>query len=296
MRRDVVTAWVILSVFFATPLSYADAPDSRLSLSVLKNMTYRSAWTQSKKARLTDGTYSEQAAPGSATRTTVALTDKVRYGELDGRRVAAVVLVTDPGGSGTFYDLAVVVLRKGTPVNIAVTSLGDRIKVNSLSVEKNGVTVDMVTQAPGAPMSSPPTREITQTYALHGEKLVLVSAGGRQPEGHLSGTAWRWERLQRSTGETIVIDHPESYTIEFLPEDKVSIRADCNRGSGTYKVVGNELTISIMVLTRAACPPESLSDHYIGDLNETASFVLDDGNLRLNLKMDGGSMVFVGGK
>jgi heat shock protein HslJ len=207
MSRDTAIACVILLVFFTTARSHAHEPNSRLSLSALKNMTYSSEWTQSKNARLIDGAYSEQAAPGSATR----------------------------------------------------------------------------------------TREITQRYALRGNRLVLLSSRNGEPEARLSGTRWRWGKFRRSDGETIDVDQPENYTIAFLPEGKVSVRADCNRGSGTYRVMGDELSISIMVLTRAACPPESLSDHYVRNLNDVASYVLEGDKLDLNLKMDGGSMVFFEG-
>ena len=90
------------------------APDG-LDRPALANATYQSQFTQDGTAPLTDGQYSEAAAPGSATMTTVTLTDNITYGQLEGRDVAVVVLVTDPGGSGTFYDLAVVVNQDGTP-------------------------------------------------------------------------------------------------------------------------------------------------------------------------------------
>ncbi len=294
MRRGALGACLTLLVLFSAIHLYANEPRAGLSLTTLKNMTYKSEFTQSKRVKLVDGTYSEQAAPGSATWTRVTLADKAAYGTLNGKPAAAVILVTDPGGSGTFYDLAAVIVRKDKPVNVALTNLGDRVTINALSIQENRIIVDLVTQGAHTPMASP-SRQVMQTYSLHGKSLVLVSSKNGEPAASLSGTIWQWETLQGSTKETIAVDRPGNYTIAFLPDGKVSIRADCNRGSGTYRVKGNHLAISILALTRAACPPESLSDQYIRYLNDVASYAFESGRVSLNLKMGGGSMVFTPG-
>src|SRR5690242_5804291 len=73
-----------------------------LSPSALANAEYQSEYTKSGTVKLENGEYREPVAPGSATETVVQLTKYVAYGELDGQPAAAVVLVTNPGGSGTF--------------------------------------------------------------------------------------------------------------------------------------------------------------------------------------------------
>jgi hypothetical protein len=148
--------------------------DFALGEAALKNMEYRSEWTQSGTAPLTDGEYREQAAPGSATETIVQLTPFVAYGELNGQPAAAVVLVTDPGGSGTFYELAVVTEQDGQPVHVASASLGDRVQINSIAVENNQIVVDMVHHGPQDPMCCP-TEHVVQTYELQGNQLVQTS-------------------------------------------------------------------------------------------------------------------------
>ncbi len=141
----------------------------------LANMEYKSEYTAGGTAPLEDGTYSEEAAPGSASKIEVSLTDQVAVGELNGQPAAAVVLVTNPGGSGTFYDLAVVMEQDGTPVNVATTSLGDRVQINSIAIEDNQVVVDMVQSGPTDPMCCP-TEHVINTYALEGDELVETSS------------------------------------------------------------------------------------------------------------------------
>ena len=84
------------------------------------------------------------------------------------------VLVTDPGGSGTFYDLAVVMEEDGQPVNVATHSLGDRVEIQALSIVGNEIIVEMVNQGPDDPMCCP-TQQVVQTYALEGDQLVQTS-------------------------------------------------------------------------------------------------------------------------
>ena len=147
-----------------------------LSFGSLKNMDFRSGFTVSGRAPLNNGEYRETGAQGSASETTVRLVEQVAYGELpDGQVAAAVVLATNSGGSGTFYELALVVDLNGAPLNIASVFLGDRIKLNSLKFENGQVLVDMVKQGPNDPMCCP-TLRVLQKYALQGAELALVSS------------------------------------------------------------------------------------------------------------------------
>ena len=145
-----------------------------LSLDAIMNMDFQSEWTELGSAKLVDGKYREPAAAGSAIELAITLTNLVASGELNGQPIAAVVLKTEPGGSGTFYDLAIAALVDGNPVNVATVSLGDRVIVNTLAIEGNEVVVDMVTHGPNDPMCCP-TQEVIQRYALEDGKLKQTS-------------------------------------------------------------------------------------------------------------------------
>jgi heat shock protein HslJ len=147
---------------------------AKLDPMMLANIEYKSQFTQSGMAPLTDGEYREQAAPGSATETVVTITEHIAHGQLNGQDAAAVILVADPGGSGTFYDLAVVVEQDGAPVNVATTLLGDRVQIKALSIAGNEIIVEVVTHGPEDPMCCP-TQDAVQTYALEGQELVKTS-------------------------------------------------------------------------------------------------------------------------
>ena len=152
------TGWPI-----ASPMSVG----SRLNRSELQNASYPSDWTADGTAPLVDGEYREQAAPGSATETVVQLSDMVALGDLDGdgRADAAVVLISQPGGSGTFFDLVAVLDKQGEAVPVASEFLGDRIELKSLRIEDGEIVVDMVTQGPDDPLCCP-TQEETRRYSI----------------------------------------------------------------------------------------------------------------------------------
>jgi hypothetical protein len=135
---------------------------------------YQTEWTPEGRVRLQDGEYRAPAAPGSASEIVVALTEHLAVGELNGETAAAVIVYSSGGGSGTFYELHVMVERDGQPYDVAWTQLGDRVQVNSLAIEGNEIVVDMVTHGPDDPMCCP-TKQVVQTYALQGETLVQTS-------------------------------------------------------------------------------------------------------------------------
>ncbi|MBI2908693.1 MAG: hypothetical protein HYX92_13710 [Chloroflexi bacterium] len=151
-------------------------PGARLTAEALRNAEYPSEFTRSRRARLVEGAYEETIVPGAASKIRVRLSDWVASGDLDRDRLAdaAVVLATDPGGSGTFYHLIAVLNRRGAPEPAASVLLGDRVQIRSVSIASRMIVVNMVTQGPGDPMAQP-TLEVTRRYRLEGNELKLVS-------------------------------------------------------------------------------------------------------------------------
>jgi basic membrane protein A len=145
-----------------------------VTLEDLKNIEYQVDYTANGRARLVNGQFREPAAPGSATEVVIILSDVIAFGDLngDGAGDAAAVLISDPGGSGTFYDLAIVIEQNGNPVNVATTLLGDRLIINALTIEGDEVVVDMVTQSPQDPLCCP-SQQLTRRYKLESNLVEL---------------------------------------------------------------------------------------------------------------------------
>jgi heat shock protein HslJ len=241
---------------------------------------------------LVNGDYRGPAAPGSAAETVVKLTDARAFGKLGGKEAGAVVLVTDPGGSGTFYDLALLIKKPQGWINQDIAFLGDRIKIHSLAITDNHIGVDMTTQGPGDAMCCP-TLHVVQRFVLRDNRLIKTSQGFRgKADQLLIGTVWRWQQTLYNNDTKAVPPNSGNYTLNLLPDGKVSIRADCNLGGGVYRLDESKISIEITHTTRAACPPESLEQNYIRDLNATACYDMERDFLYLHLKNDTGTMKF----
>jgi heat shock protein HslJ len=258
----------------------------------LANATYKSDWTQSGTAHLTNGEWSEPAAPGSATQTTVMLSDHISHGDLNDQQAAAAVLVTDPGGTGTFYDLALLVKGPEGWRNVAIALLGDRVKVHSLAIEDNEIVVDLTTHGPDDAMCCP-TLQVLRRFALKDDQLT--TSPGDAPEKTdepIVGILWKWQQTVYNNDTKAVPPNPNQYTFHLLPDAKVSIRSDCNIVGGRYTLKGSQISIDILATTMAACPPGSLADEFIKDLNVAAIYFTQGDNLFIDLMYDTGTMRF----
>lgn len=121
--------------------------------------------------------------------------------------------------------------------------------------------------------------------------LALVACG-RQSE--IVGTTWQWEAFQ-DTAEVndLTVPDPENYTLTLNEDGTASIKADCNQVTWTYELDGSQLTFDTTgPSTLAMCAEGSLDTQYLERLGATASYVMEDGKLYLNLWADAGNLVF----
>ncbi len=109
----------------------------------------------------------------------------------------------------------------------------------------------------------------------------------------LVNTLWKWQQTVYSKDTRSFPPNPEHYTLMLMPDGKVNIRADCNLGGGVYILRGQEISIEITHTTRAACPPGSLEQSYIHDLNGAARYRMEDDFLFIDLTNDTGTMKFM---
>jgi len=127
----------------------ANAPT--LSLDILRNGAYRSPdWGE---FQLSDGIYyrTPPTSQESLETYTTRLLDIVLYGDinLDGFEDAVVFFYTQNGGTGHFVEMAAVLNFDGNPVNISTMYLGDRVIVESGTIQGSGwITLNLRVQGP----------------------------------------------------------------------------------------------------------------------------------------------------
>jgi len=107
------------------------------------------------------------------------------------------------------------------------------------------------------------------------------------PRG-LAGSAWRLVEIASMDDSVYKPDDRDRYTLEFRGDGSMSLRADCNRGSGTWESASpGQLRFGRIAVTRAMCPPGSLHDRYLAQFDYVRSYVIENGNLFLATMADG---------
>jgi len=102
---------------------------------------------------------------------------------------------------------------------------------------------------------------------------------------------WQWHRATLAEGRDIASAAPERYTLKFEGGGRVHLRADCNRGSGSYEVNGSAMKLSPIALTKMGCPAGSQDAEFVQALRRVTGYAIDDKELSLALS-GGGTMVF----
>ena len=108
-----------------------------------------------------------------------------------------------------------------------------------------------------------------------------------------AGTAWRLVEILSMDDSVFTPQDRSHYTLAFAADGSATLRADCNRGAGTWTSQGpNQLQFGPIASTRAMCPPGSLSERYLAQFEWVRSYVTRDGHLFLATMADGAIIEF----
>jgi len=109
----------------------------------------------------------------------------------------------------------------------------------------------------------------------------------------LEGSSWQLVEIQSMDDTVKMPSNPSDYTLDFLAEGTVAIKADCNRGTGSWaSEAEGEISFGLIASTKALCPPESLSEDFLGQFQWVRSYTFEDGNLYLATMADGSILKF----
>lgn len=135
------------------------------------NATYR---IERDTVTLSGGRAERAAAPGSATKVITTLGDARTTADVDddGRPDTIVILVHQPGGSGTFYYLATLLnIAAGVTATPAIL-LGDRIRVSAVRADGRAIVVELLESAAGEPLAASPTVARTKRFVVDKGALI----------------------------------------------------------------------------------------------------------------------------
>jgi heat shock protein HslJ len=264
----------------------------------LKNATYVGLDERLGPVTLANGRWIG-AAPvmGAAARPIVELADDFRVvGDLDGdgTEEVVVVLAYKPGGTGTFFFLAVVTRKDGT-LRVVTTPLGDRVQVRSARIDGGRLLVSGV-RAGDNDAACCPGELVDWQWTLGDGRLNAPSSvrTGRLSLDTLVGTLWvlrAWDVTDPAGSEPVV-------TLAYDAGRFVGT-SGCNRyfaGVEGGNVAG-EISVGPQGGTRMACPEpqSSVEARFLEQLGGARTFGFMLGRLAISYaKSDGssGTMVF----
>jgi hypothetical protein len=127
---------------------------------------------------LINGRFLAEAAPGSAIMVRAAVFGRPLHVDLDndGDEDAVVVIVYEPGGSGTFYYIAAAINHNGTYRGTAGYLLGDRIIAQFVRFHDGLLEAHYLDRRPGEPMSAPPSVRTVVELEMARGKLTPVNS------------------------------------------------------------------------------------------------------------------------
>ena len=249
---------------------------------------------------LVNGQAETPAAPGSSTKITTEVWGTPQFADLDsdGREDAALVLIHDSGGSGTFYYVVAAIQEddgyRGTPGVL----LGDRIEPSNITVVDNRITVGFLGREPDDAFAVPPSDPMEQLAIYDPETLQLAQVA-RDFEGEadparmtLQMKTWYWVKTVYNDDTVHTPAKPDVFSLTFGDDGNVNVTTDCNNVRGNYVVDENRIQFGQMMSTRMYC--EGSQEQLFSKMLDSISsyFFTNRGQLVLEIKFDSGSMIF----
>ena len=129
--------------------------------------------------------------------------------------------------------------------------------------------------------------------------LLLTAGCVNAPDGESTQGSpafigsWLLVEVQSMDDRVYLPGKDAEFTLRLNSDGSLEVRADCNRGKGSWKSESpSSLVFSPLATTRAMCPPGSLHDRYLADLSYVRSYVIREGDLYLATYAGGAILQF----
>ena len=126
-----------------------------------------------------------------------------------------------------------------------------------------------------------------QLFNRDGAVFAIYQAKPPSQEVPLVGTSWYLQDFKTDTGALVAVTNPRDYTLAFAPDGHMTIRADCNSGTGSYSVDGGNISIKVLEMSQATCNPSSLWQQYLNALTQATTYQQTSGTLTFNVPPKG---------
>ena len=232
-------------------------PPPTPTLEQVKSATVNGVFDQA--ITLAGGKYEGQpAAPDAASRPTALLWEPTfQTADLDGviGSEALALLSSNAGGSGEFVYLAVFGMRDGAFANLATVPVGDRVRLQSLWIERGKVIMDVIEPGPNDAACCP-TQVARKTFGYDGGTFKQVSSEvrGMLAVSMLGANEWT---LVEIDGQPV----PQGVDPPLIHVEGGKLRgfAGCNRFTATVtETKPGEIDVGAAAAEKKACPPAQM--------------------------------------
>jgi len=169
----IIGGWVIYN-YYSKPVEVVEESTQKVAFNPF-NATYS---IEGELVTLTNGRAEQEGEPGSAIKIETSVFGEPAMGDLDrdGLEDVALILVHNPGGSGTFYYVTAALQGSGKAEGVITRSvfLGDRIAPQNISIENGVVLVNYADRAADEPMSAKPSIGVSKWLAVENGVLSEV--------------------------------------------------------------------------------------------------------------------------
>ena len=93
--------------------------------------------------------------------------------------------------------------------------------------------------------------------------IVFASVSNALSPFPLIGTVWAWHATTGNGGARASVASPDRYTIELQAGGALRVRADCNRGGGSYAAGDVDVRFGPIATTKIGCPAGSLDREFL---------------------------------
>ncbi|MFZ2522380.1 MAG: META domain-containing protein [Minisyncoccia bacterium] len=273
----------------------AGVPETKQS--DLKNISIQ---IQDDQFDLVNGFAEKEYTEGSATKNKISIFGEPVMGDLDndGDLDSAMLLLNEPGGSGSFFYAVLAINQDGKYKATKVMFLGDRIAPQTVEIDDGRAVYNFAERKSGEPLLTQPSvgKSVWVHYDIKnnqiGELVKDFEGEADTSKMTLGMKDWYWVNTELSDRELIIPKKVGVFYLKFSSDGKVQIHTDCNSKGGEYKTNGPEIIINILYTTRMFCE-NSQEIEFSRAVSGAQSFMFTNkGELIFVLKNDSGSMTF----
>jgi heat shock protein HslJ len=229
---------------------------------------------------LTNGVSVVQIVPGSSNAARISIFGEPVIGDFDrdGDEDAALYLVKEMGGSGTFYYAALAMREGETITGTNALFLGDRIAPQPTTIVDGRAVFNYAERGIDESFTTPPSygKSLYVHYnrETHTIGEFVPDFEGEADPARMTLTMKEWFWIQSTDlEESIFPKKVGDFSLTFLDNGQVRIKTDCNAIGGHYEADVDSLRFSDLATTLMYCEGsmESVFNMMLGEV-ETYEF------------------------